>query len=110
MARRVLVVPDKFKGSVTAAQAAAAGLIWAVLGRLCIPGAFLTALVYAIHPLNVECVAWVAEQKSLLSMRDVPKRDHEVTPETAAGPAGDPLGFAFNLRFNVGRMMRAKKG
>ena len=22
-----------------------------------------------------------------------------ITPETAAGPAGDPLGFAFNLRY-----------
>ncbi len=28
----------------------------------------LVAGVFAIHPLNVECVAWVAEQKSLLSM------------------------------------------
>lgn len=42
-------------------------LLWALLRRLNIRYAFLAGLLFAIHPVQVESVAWVTERKNVLS-------------------------------------------
>jgi tetratricopeptide (TPR) repeat protein len=49
-------------------HAMAAGLLVLILRRINVPGAGVAGVLFAVHPVCVESVAWISEQKNTLSL------------------------------------------
>jgi tetratricopeptide (TPR) repeat protein len=82
-------------------EAGAAILLWLILRELLMPGAWLIAAIFAVHPIHAEPVSWISEQGIVLSgtlflgsvysyLMFVKSREQNAADLAAGGPGVDP--------------------